>query len=307
MTLLSRTAVIVVNYGSPALLRANLEPLQVSAPEITVVVVDNFSTDAARTEVTALATANGWLSVLPEANLGFGAGMNLGVAAAMEAGLDLVLLLNPDASITPESIERLAVRAVAAPLTLFAPRILRPDGTVWFDGADLYLSDGRIRSRNRRSDFPGAEIEPWLTGACLLLSVELWERVGGFLDDYFLYWEDVDLSHRVVASGGALERVEDAIAVHDEGGTHDRSDAASARAKSSTYYYFNIRNRLVFAARHLSPADVRRWRRSAIPVAWGVLLQGGRRQLLTSTAPLRAGFAGVRDGLRLSRAASRGR
>lgn len=307
MTLLSRTAVIVVNYGPPTLLRANLEPLHTSAPELAVVVVDNYSTDATRADVVALCTTKGWLNVLPDENLGFGAGMNLGVAAAVEAGRDVFLLLNPDASISPDSVERLAARAMATPLTLLAPRILRPDGTMWFDGADLYVSDGRIRSRKRRADFPDARVEPWLTGACLLLSAELWERVGGFLDDYFLYWEDVDLSHRVVATGGALEVVDDAVAIHDEGGTHDRSDAASARAKSSTYYYFNIRNRLVFAAHHLPPADIRRWRRSTVSVAWDVLMQGGRRQLLTSTSPLRAGLAGVRDGLKLSRAAARGR
>ncbi|MFP3514283.1 hypothetical protein SB775_32830, partial [Peribacillus sp. SIMBA_075] len=51
----------------------------------------------------------------------------------------------------------------------------------------------------------------------------------------------------------------------------------------------------------LPPETVRAWRRSTLPVAWEILLQGGKRQFLTSGEALRAGWRGVRDGLRLSR------
>lgn len=302
-----RIGIVVVNYGDPALLEQNLAALTRAVPGLRTVVVDNYSTPAAREAVTRLADAERWDLLLPDDNLGFGAGMNLGVARAIGHGVEQVLLLNPDATLTPEALDVLSQRCSAQPMTMFAPRIERPDGSLWFDGVDLYLHDGTIRSRRRREDHPGAAVAPWLSGACLMLSVELWARTGGFHDAYFLYWEDVDLSHRVVAVGGSLAVVEEATAVHDEGGTHDRSEAASARAKSTTYYYFNIRNRLLYAAEHLSPAEVRAWRRSTIPVAWSVLLQGGRRQFLSTRSPLRAGVRGVVDGLRLSKAAARGR
>ncbi len=35
---------------------------------------------------------------------------------------------------------------------MVSPTILRPDGSTWFAGSDLYLADGRIRSKARRGD-----------------------------------------------------------------------------------------------------------------------------------------------------------
>ncbi|MFT2689817.1 glycosyltransferase family 2 protein [Clavibacter zhangzhiyongii] len=181
-----------------------------------------------------------------------------------------------------------------------APLILRPDGSTWFRGSDLYLADGRIRSAARRAQHPGLAVEPWLTGACLLVTDELWTRVGGFSDDYFLYWEDVDLSRKVVEAGGSLRVVEDAVAVHAEGGTQSAGHASAGQAKSGTYYYHNVRNRLLYGARHLDAAALRRWRLLTPVIAYEVLLQGGRRQFAHPVAPVSAAVRGILDGYRLS-------
>lgn len=139
-----------------------------------------------------------------------------------------------------------------------------------------------------------------MSGACLWITREVWELTGGFDDDYFLYWEDVDFSRRVVEGGGSLALVEDASAVHDEGGTQ-RADHEASRAKSEGYYYYNIRNRMLFAVRHLDEAAVQRWRRSIPRTAREVILRGGRRQLIQSAAPIRAYLRGVREARRIAR------
>jgi GT2 family glycosyltransferase len=292
-------AIVVVNYGSAALLEQNLAPLAASVPGATVVVVDNFLNETERDRVTELSTLRGWQRELCATNTGFGVGVNLGVARARSLGATEFLLLNPDALLTVESLRILADHVRTEPMTLVAPTVFRPDGSLWFGGSDLYLDDGRIRSLKRRK--PGARVEPWLSGACLMVSDELWERVGGFSDEYFLYWEDVDLSYRVVRAGGRLVVLAAATAVHAEGGTQDVQAASAGSAKSPTYYYYNIRNRLLFASRHLTTEDLRRWRRVTLPVAREVLLQGGRRQFLRSPRPVIAAARGVRDGLRFAR------
>ena len=294
-------AVIVVNYGSSELLRSTLVPLGATLPDTMVVVVDSYSGPGERDAVAALARDAGWSLVTPADNVGFGGGMNLGVERARSLGASLFLLLNPDASIEPDAVARLRRRCAADPLVLAAPTILRPDGSLWSSGSDLYLADGRIRSARRREEHPGASREEWLSGACLLLTATLWDRVGGFDPDYFLYWEDVDLSHRVRAAGGRLEVVADATAVHAEGGTQAVGAQAAGEPKSDAYYYYNIRNRLLFACRHLPDDDLIAWRRTAPRVAREILLQGGRRQFLRSLAPLGAAWRGVRDGRRLVR------
>ncbi|WP_236629113.1 glycosyltransferase family 2 protein [Cryobacterium roopkundense] len=300
-------AIVVVNYGSSELLERNLVPLTRSLPAARVVVVDNFTSESERERVCALADTEGWLTVLPASNTGFGVGVNAGVHRAQQSGAGAFLLLNPDATIAADQVGVLLERVRTHPLTLVSPRIVRSDGSVWFDGADLYLDDGRIRATRRRNEFRSARFEPWLSGACLLLSDQLWSRVGGFSEEYFLYWEDVDFSYRVERAGGVTEVCRDAVAVHDEGGTQQAVVQGHGSPKSEAYYYYNIRNRLLFGARHLRSDDLRRWRRASLPIAWEVLLHGGRRQFLRSLRPLLAGGRGVRDGLTIARRELRAR
>ena len=295
-------AFVVVNYGSSALLRANLVDSAASCRPDHVVVVDNPTTPGERESVRDLAAEHGWSVVEAHENVGFGGGMNLGVARAQELGATSFLLLNPDARIEAPAWELL--RAAEAPDALVAPRIVDGADRTWFEGADVYLSDGRTMGIKKRDRRPGDERWEWLTGACLLVGDELWRRVGGFDEEYFLYWEDVDLSRRVVTAGGRLVIVTDAVVVHDEGGTH--AEQTRAEAKSSTYYYHSIRNRLMFAVKHLDDDGVRRWSRSALSSAVEVLLRGGRRQFARPVGPVRAAYRGIRDGRRIVKAHLRG-
>lgn len=299
----ARLAIVVVNYASAALLGENLTRTVDSVRPDHVVVVDNFSSSGERESVRSIASSSGWELVEPDANLGFGGGMNIGVERALALGAEDLLLLNPDASIAGDAVDVLQSHAARSRMTAFAPTVLDGAGKVWFAGADVYLSDGTTMGVRRRDLRPGAARWEWLSGACVLIPDELWRRTGGFDEEYFLYWEDVDFSRRVVLAGGALRVVADATAIHDEGGTQGR--APSARAKSEGYYYYNIRNRLMFAAKHLDDEGVRRWRRGAWASAREVLLRGGRRQFLKPWVPIRAAYRGVCDGRRLSSAAHR--
>ncbi|GGC99812.1 hypothetical protein GCM10011512_28370 [Tersicoccus solisilvae] len=290
-----RLAVVVVNYGSSALLDRNLRVVADQCPDAVVVVVDNPTTQRERDAVRGLVDRQGWVGVYPETNLGFGSGMNVGVAAARAAGATEFLLLNPDATIRGADVELLRAAVHRRPMLLVSPLVRRPDGTTWFAGSDLYLRSGLMRSRRRRRTDRGP-VREWLSGACLLIGASLWDAVGGFRDDYFLYWEDVDLSHRVVAAGGALAVVEAAEALHDEGGTH-RDDGQVG--KSATYYYWNALNRLRYATDHLSPGARLRWLALAPWAARDLLLQGGRRQLLRPRTPVSAVVRGTVAGAAL--------
>ena len=303
--LLSRTAVIVVSYDSAALLERTLARVAEDSPEARIIVVDNYSTPAAREELVALASSRGWEAVLPETNTGFGGGMNLGAARARELGADLLVLLNPDAVIARADLIRLAARAHADRLALVAPVLKDSSGRIVSDGIVVCLADGSMRSRRSPRPIPPGGTQPWLSGACLALSADLFEAAGGLDARYFLYWEDVDFSARVLAAGGSLALVRDAVAVHDEGGTHSEDDQ-SDRAKSDIYYYYNVRNRLLYAGLHLDRATQRRWVATAGRAAREIVLRGGRRQLLSTRRPLITAAQATRDGMRLLRAARRG-
>ncbi|MDX2377464.1 glycosyltransferase family 2 protein [Microbacterium sp. LRZ72] len=289
-------ALIIVNYGSSGLLEANAAANELPGG-CELIVVDCYSGHAERARVAALCERHGWSAVLLEENRGFGGGVNAGAQLALEHGADVLVTLNPDAVIDAQALAALIDQARTQPDALVAPRIVTGSGASWFQGADLYLDDGSVAGAHRR--VPGRPRREWLTGACLAVSAALWRRVGGFDEDYFLYWEDIDLSHRVLDAGGRLV-IADVRAVHDEGQTHE--DARAGRAKSETYYYYNVRNRLMYAGKHLGARDRRAWLRATPRVSYGILLQGGRRQFLRSLAPWRAGVRGMRDGVRLVRA-----
>lgn len=293
--------VVVVSYGSHALIADTLTRTLEHAPGARAVVVDNATTADERRAVQELATARGWSLVLPDTNLGFGGGMNRGVRRAFDEGAERVLLLNPDAYVVPGGLDLLGAALDREPMTMVAPVIRRPDGSRFSGGLTrLLLRDGTMRGASRYDAAVDGEAVEWLSGACLALTRELWEAAGGFDERYFLYWEDVDLSRRVLGAGGRLGVVPDAAAVHDEGGTHDDRPGAG-RAKSATYLYHNARNRLLYAAVWLDEPTRRRWGRTTPRATWALLRQGGRRPLVTSLEPWVAVVRGVRDGRRLAR------
>ncbi|MDR7382457.1 glycosyltransferase family 2 protein [Promicromonospora iranensis] len=285
---LGNCALVVVSYGSSELLAANV-PRTAGDSGVRVVVVDSWSSDVERAAVSRLAAEHGWDLLTPDRNTGFGGGCNLGVQHALGAGADVVVLLNPDAWSDPDGLATLA-GAARAERALVAPPVLRPDGGTYSRGLTfLSLADGTMSGQRRLPDDV-----PWLSGACLAVGAELWADLGGFDEDYFLYWEDVDLSYRVQQLGARLVVAEGVHVVHAEGGTQE----SRGRAKSETYYRYDIGNRMLFARKHLDGPGVRRWRRTLPAAARAVALRGGRRQFLEGPGPWRGVSQGVLEALR---------
>lgn len=301
---LASLAVVVVNFGTHALVEPNL--LRSVGPDFpgSVVVVDSFSDGAERRAAEQVCARHGWTFVALEENPGFGAGNNAGAEAAIARGATELLLLNPDAWLEPDAVRRLQEQVQEDAGLLLAPRVLRPHGGLYADENDVYLDNGEMLWTHLRPEgvAPG-RLHTWVTAACVALSVELWRACGGFDDDYFLYWEDVDLSRRVVDVGGRVAVDGSLSAVHDEGGSQRSADGP--RRKTPTYFYYNTRNRLVYAAKHLSREDQRRWVRATPRASYRFAKQAGRRRFFHPAESLWPAFQGTRDGLRYLRRARR--
>ena len=223
----------------------------------------------------------------PATNVGFGAGMNLGVTRALAAGCAQLLLLNPDVAIDALAIAAVARVAADVPFTLATPRLDRPDGRVWFAGGQL---DRRTGLTCTRPDHQQTGPDRWLTAACLLVDRRAWELIGGFDERYFLYWEDVDLSQRALRRGIGLVVAHDVVAVHHVGATQ-RSEG-----KSALYCRYNCRNRLLFATDHVGPTERVRWLWHSPRYAARVLLRHGRREALRRPSLVLAACFGTIEG-----------
>jgi GT2 family glycosyltransferase len=206
MTTEHRVDVVVVTYNSAKWVRGCVEPL-VADPSIHVVVVDNASADDSVAAVSRLP-----VDTIPlDANLGFGAGCNVGWRTG---DAPYVLFLNPDAHVEPDDVERLADTLERTGAGAVAPRIVDMRGELewslrrfptvrsiyaqalfahrFFPNAGW--TDEVIRDRERYESEGPCE---WASGACLLVRRDLLEELGGFDEGFFMYREDVDLCRRI--------------------------------------------------------------------------------------------------------------
>ncbi|WP_196073077.1 glycosyltransferase family 2 protein [Nakamurella alba] len=289
-----RVGVVVVNFSSHQLVGENLAALEASGgddPDLLAVVVDNFSTAGEREAARRLCRDRGWEFVAAPGNPGFGGGADLGARRALQAGCDVVVLLNPDARLDRSGVLRLAALCRGDHDLLVAPLVQRPDGSVWSAGSRIDLATGRV-GRAPQPFVSGPD--RWLSGACLAIHRSGWQQLDGFGSGWFLYWEDVDLSRRWVDLGGTLLLADDVTAVHDAGGTQEH---AGTRRKSGLYYHYNCRNRLLWGARHLGTPALLRWVLRTPAESAAVLLRGGRRQILASPSVLWSTLTGTTRGL----------
>lgn len=281
----ARVGLVVVNFGSHDLVEANLGGLDLEMNH-QVIVVDNFSSAGEVAAITGLAHRHGWEVIARPTNAGFGAAMNTGVARARALGCDVLLLVNPDLQIEADVVAELAAQCRRDPRSVVSPRMLHPDGSVWFAGGQVLVDSGRTITRGADSSAPGG----WLSGACIALHERVWSAVGGFDEEYFLYWEDVDLSWRCVAAGATLHVRTDLDVVHDVGGTQ-------VAGRSATYYRYNCRNRLVFAAKNLDRRQVASWARTTPSFARQVIRRGDHHDARLAWVALLSAARGSAEGL----------
>ena len=276
-------AVVVVTYGSHHLLEDNLGGMAVEEAAGGVVIVDNFQSIRERAAIRGYAEQRGWTFIAMDGNVGFGAAVNHGADWAFRNGFLFVLVLNPDARADTAVVRSLLNDCRSHPLALVAPTIVRSDGSTWFSAGAMDRSNGDVTGTARHH---GTGADAWISGACFIVSKQLWELVGGFDPTYFLYWEDIDISWRTIVAGGALRVRQDLIAEHDPGGTQ------RGTGKSALYYYYNCRNRLLFAGRNLPLSTALGWALKTPGASKRILYRGGRRQLTRSVTPLFSALAG---------------
>jgi GT2 family glycosyltransferase len=212
-------AVIIPSWNSLAFLPRCLGSLRDQGVELETLVVDNGSGDGT---VAYLEREGIPHLALPE-NVGFARAMNLGAA---RVGAEAVLALNADTVVEPGAVARL-LEALEADASLggVQPRILQleeREGDA--EQARLY-SAGQGLTRDGRAfelgageeQSPAARVGREIFGVCgaaCLLRRELFDRLGGYDERYFAFYEDVDLNVRAQIGGWGFAYVPEAVVWH---------------------------------------------------------------------------------------------
>lgn len=194
---------VVVTYNSELVVGDLLDSLPAAFDDVPyhVVVVDNGSQDGTVT----LLRARDDCQVVEATNLGYAAGINIGVAAAPAA--PYLLLLNPDVRMARRSIPPLLAAARQPSVGIAVPRVLDEDGTVFRSlrreptlARALGLTRTNVPALSEYVSEPEAygfaHATDWALGAVMLISRSTHDTLGGWDESFFLYSEETDLCLR---------------------------------------------------------------------------------------------------------------
>jgi GT2 family glycosyltransferase len=234
-------SIIIVNWDSIDFTRECLASIgtNVRGLEYEVIVVDNASRD----DIGVLCS-----EMLPSLklvrsceNLGFAGANNLGVEHSCGEKL---LFLNPDTLVLEDAVQKLVSALDSDPeLGVVGCRLLNRDYSLqascvqpfptimnqlltldWIQKQWPRWSLLGIRSLFDNPDgLSGVEV---VSGACLMVRRDIFERLGGFSTDYFLYAEEADLCRRIPSAGWKVCHVGNAQVVHF-GGESSKSNGST--------------------------------------------------------------------------------
>ena len=285
-------SIIIASHNTRAYLERSLSTIDDSNE---VIVVDTGSSDG--TQAFVRERFPHVRIVQLEVNRGYGGALNEGVALATGKYL---ILMNGDAWPRPHALERLVEFAEGEPAAgIIGPRLLNPDGTLqpslrgfptlwrlateylflrwlapWSQALNAFYGS-RFDHRSRRD----AE---FLVGAVLLVRRQVFDDIGGFDANFFMFNEEVDFCYRARRAGWSVVFSPAAEFVHIGG--------ASTSQMWPRMYREQLRSHLRFVAKHHGLRQAERWRRLLAfamrvrAVVFGVLRRPERRSLSLDAA-----------------------
>ena len=254
-----RIGICIVTHNNDHTIGACLTSLKSQWSNLSIRIEDNASVDGTEDEIKV--TKSRAKIRVNTVNRGFATSVNR-LAADFGEDIDHLLLINPDVELAPDAIDQLIAASLAIEAeAIIGGRMMRHDGiidpTSCLAEPSLWQSAAFAFGLRR---WPGCEwfdpdalggwhrtgirAVPVLTGAMLLISRRLWQRVGGFDEQYFLYGEDVDLCIRAKRLSAATVFTGFAHYVH-------RSGASSAN--DTQRWLAILRGKVSLYRQHLPP------------------------------------------------------
>ena len=212
-----KLSIVIVNYNSKLLLEQCIESIKKATRQITteIIVVDNNSTDGSKEYLPAKVT--GVKYIFNDKNIGFAKASNKGFK---NSSGKYILFLNPDTILTDTCLTdcisffethpdagALGVRMLDGQGKFLkeSKRGLPSPATSFYKlfGLASIFPTSKTFAKYYQGHLPEKENNPVevLSGAFMMIKREVFEKVNGFDEDFFMYGEDIDLSIRITRSG----------------------------------------------------------------------------------------------------------
>ncbi len=259
-----KVAIITVNYNGKKdtlELLKSIYDLRFTIYDLKIIVVDNASSDGSVSEIHKQFPKVDIIQV--GSNLGFSGGFNKGIEYGQIWGADYFLLINNDCLIKDANlVEELIKTAqsddkigLVSPKILFAPgfefhkdRYQKDDlgKVIWFAGGEFDW--GYVGNKHRGIDeidlgqYDAQEEQGIFSGACVLIKKKVFERMGLFNEDFFLYFEDSEFAKRAREAGFKIY-YQGQVSIY-----HKVSQSTGIGSAITDYYH--TRNRLIFGFKY---------------------------------------------------------
>ena len=222
-------SIIIINYNTAQLTLdcVNYINLLPDFSDFEIIVVDNGS---AKSDADILSSKLGGniKFVKSENNLGFSGGNNLGAKQAIGKYL---LFLNSDTIIKKNIFSNiLKIFLEDEQIGIVSPRLINPDGSFQTKSYGPFPNIKYLLYKNiiskKDNDFP--KKSDWVSGAALFIRHDLFDRIGGWDNNFFLYLEDVDLCWMVRKSGYKIILDNSTEVIHLQGRSLNKSQKKTA-------------------------------------------------------------------------------
>ena len=207
-----KVCVLIVSYNFELWIDKCLPSVFASTIPTTVVVIDNGSSD--KTVERIQQEYPQVVLIQNDENLGFGKANNVGLTFALQHNFEYAFLLNQDAWIEKDMLEKLITASESNPnFGIISPVHLSTDGTSLDHGFADYSKKKTIEELPQ----PSSQLVelPFVNAAFWLLPIETVKKIGGFSPLFYHYGEDRNYILRVAFHGFKIGYLPNAFATHD--------------------------------------------------------------------------------------------
>lgn len=238
-----KVSIVILHFGEKTVTQECVKSLyQHEIHPFSVIVVNNMpyaleSKDFSKKDITIINNKK---------NLGFARGVNIGIKRALQTGAGAVLLLNNDTMLQQPLVDSLVkVLKERKDVGIVAPaiRFIKNRKTLFDLGGSLNNVFGRTSHMEveRIKDKSPRQSE-YVSGCCMLIKKEVFEKLGFFDEQFFLYYEDVDFCLRAKKKG-FISMVNPSVVID-----HALSKSAGKMSRLATYH--QIRSAILFGRKY---------------------------------------------------------